>query len=106
MKISDGFDARRLRSKSPRSWGSRVGAAIAAVMAALGILLAMAGIATLAGHPPPVTGLDTSITGAAILGAVGLALLYVGLLLWRRCRRRMRRGRDLDISPHLMKKHD
>lgn len=84
----------------------RIVAAFAALLATLGVLLAMAGAANLLGHPPALDGLDTSTTGGAILLAVGLVLLYLGIALWRRCRRRMRRGADLEMAPGLMKKHD
>ena len=42
MKLSDDFDARRLRPRQPRSWRLRIGAALGALLAAFGILLAMA----------------------------------------------------------------
>jgi len=35
-----------------------------------------------------------------------LLFLYFGVSLWRRCRRRARQSRELNMSPHLMKKHD
>jgi len=106
MKSSDGFNARRLRSKRPGNWRFRFGAAIAALLLALGVMLSMAGVATLLGNPPQVAGLDTSVTGAVILTVVGLLVLYVGIWVWRRCRARMRRSRELNLAPHLMKKHD
>lgn len=106
MKSSDGFNARRLRPRGQSNWGLRIGAAIAAVLATLGILLSLAGLATLAGHPPQATGMDLSASGAAILAVCGLLVLYLGVALWRRCRRRMRRSGALDMAPHLMKKHD
>jgi hypothetical protein len=54
MKLSDGFDARRLRPKGQRNWRFRIGATIAALLAMSGVLLAMAGVASLLGrmHPP------------------------------------------------------
>ncbi|MFF7708207.1 hypothetical protein [Pseudomonas sp. NPDC007930] len=107
MKLSDdGFDARRLRPKGSKHWGMRFGAALAAVLATLGVLLSMAGAANLLGHPPALEGLDTTTTGGAILLAVGLVVLYLGVALWRRCRRRMRRSAELAMAPGLMKKHD
>ena len=33
-------------------------------------------------------------------------LLWLGVRFWRRSRIRLRRGRELNLSPHLMKKHD
>ena len=106
MKLSDGFDARRLRSKGPSNWRFRFGVLIAALLAAVGVMLCLAGIATLVGHPPQMTGIDFSMTGAAIVAVVGLVLLYLGVALWRRCRRRLRSGGSLDMAPHLLKKHD
>ena len=106
MKSSDGFNARRLRKRGPSNWRYRLGAALGAVLLTLGLLLAMAGVATLLGHPPQVTGLDTTAIGAAILAGTGLLVLYLGLWFWRRCRRGMRRSRELGLAPHLMKKHD
>ena len=47
MKLSDGFDARRLRPKGQSNWRFRFGAAIAAILATFGVLLAMAGLLTL-----------------------------------------------------------
>ena len=107
MKLSDdGFNARRLRPKGSRQWGMRLLKAFAALLATLGILLAMAGVASLVGHPGALGELNASTGGAIALLLVGLVLLYLGVGLWRRLRRRMRRGSDLNMSPHLMKKHD
>ena len=49
MKLSDGFDARRLRPKGQSNWRFRFGAAFAALLATCGVLLAMAGAASLLG---------------------------------------------------------
>lgn len=107
MKRShDGFDARRLRPRGPNRWRVRLGATFAAVLATFGILLGMAGAASLLGHPPALEGLDTSTTGAIIQVAFGLLFVYLGITVWRRCRRRLRRTQDLNMAPHLMKKHD
>ncbi|MGF0241380.1 hypothetical protein ACQR3P_19205 [Rhodococcus sp. IEGM1300] len=106
MKLSDGFDARRLRPKSQSNWRYRFGAAFAALLAMCGVLLAMAGAASLIGHPPALGELNASPLGSAIILAVGLLVLYIGVWMWRRCRRRSRQSRELNMSPHLMKKHD
>ncbi|WP_347901409.1 hypothetical protein [Pseudomonas purpurea] len=106
MKLSDGFDARRLRPKGPSNWRFRFGAACSALLATLGVLLALAGAASLLGHPPALGELNASPTGSAVTLAIGLLLLYAGIGLWRRCRRRSRQSRALNIAPHLMKKHD
>ena len=106
MKSSDGFNARRLRPRGRSNWRYRIGAAIGAVLLTFGLLLAMAGVATLLGHPPQGTGLDASPGGAAVITVVGVVVLYLGLWCWRRARRGMRRSRELNLAPHLMKKHD
>ncbi|MGC5701207.1 hypothetical protein J4P02_13480 [Pseudomonas sp. NFXW11] len=106
MKISDGFDARRLRPKSPRNWRLRLGAGFSAVLATLGVLLAMAGTASLLGRAPMLGELNANLAASAIVLLLGLVLLYIGVRLWRRCRRRMRQPLALNMAPHLMKKHD
>ena len=106
MKISDGFDARRLRPKGPRNWRMRFGAMIAALLAAGGILLAMAGIASLIGHPAALGELNTNPLGAALVIVAGVLTAWFGVWLWRRCRRGSRRRNQLNMAPHLMKKHD
>jgi len=37
---------------------------------------------------------------------VGLLMLWLGVRFWRLSRIRMRRARELNMSPHLMKKHE
>ena len=106
MKLSDGFDARRLRPRGPGSWRWRFAAALSALFAMLGILLAMAGAATLLGRPPALGGLNDTPTSATVILVLGLFLLWLGVIAWRRCRRRLRRPSDLSLAPHLMKKHD
>jgi uncharacterized membrane protein YidH (DUF202 family) len=106
MKLSDGFDARRLRPKGQSSWRFRFGAAFAALLAMCGVLLTMAGAASLLGHAPAMGELNTNRAGAAVILAIGLFVLYLGVWLWRRCRRRSRQSQALNMSPHLMKKHD
>jgi uncharacterized membrane protein YidH (DUF202 family) len=106
MKISDGFDARRLRPKGSGNWRVRFGSAIAALLATLGVLLTLAGVSSLIGHPQALGELNASPVGAAFIVVGGLVVLYMGVWLWRRCRRRLRRASELNMSPHLMKKHD
>lgn len=106
MKISDGFDARRLRPKSPRNWRLRLGAAFSALLATCGVLLAMAGIASLLGRALALGELNAQPLGSTVVLLIGLVLLYAGVRLWRRCRRRMRQPLALNMAPHLMKKHD
>ncbi|MDH1262896.1 hypothetical protein [Pseudomonas sp. GD03944] len=106
MKITDGFDARRLRPRGPGNWRLRLAAVMAALFAAFGILLSMAGTATLLGRPPALGPLNDSTGAAVVLLVLGLVLLWGGIAVWRMCRRRLRRPSDLSLSPHLMKKRD
>ncbi|PWB35985.1 hypothetical protein DCO48_00630 [Pseudomonas sp. SDI] len=106
MKLSDGFDAKRLRPRERRNWGARLAAGVSALLATLGVLLAMAGVASLLGRPAALGELNANPAGAAVLLAGGLLLLYLGVWCWRRSRLRLRRSRELNLSPHLMKKHD
>jgi hypothetical protein len=106
MKPSDGFDARRLRPRSPGNWRLRLGAGLAALLCMFGVLLAMAGAATLLGQPAALGPLNESPAAAATFVAIGLLMLFFAIMLWRRCRRRLRRSGDLSIAPHLMKKRD
>ncbi|GFM83749.1 hypothetical protein PSCICN_44410 [Pseudomonas cichorii] len=106
MKISGGFDARRLRSKEPGNWRMRLGTAFATLLVTLGVLLTMAGASGLIGHPQALGDLDSTPAGAAVITGIGLLVLYLGIWLWRRCRRRQRRAKGLSMSAHLMKKHD
>ncbi|MDU9396776.1 hypothetical protein [Pseudomonas sp. zfem003] len=105
MRQPDGFDARRLRPHAPRHLGWRLLAGCAALIATLGILLAMAGSATLLGRPPALGPLNDSTGAALTLLVSGLLLLAFGVGLWRHARRRFRRRSNLDLSPRLMKKH-
>ena len=50
MKLSDSFDARRLRPRRPRVWRWRLAAAFAALVASLGVLLSLAGTWALIGR--------------------------------------------------------
>ena len=54
MKLSDSFDARRLRPRRPRVWRWRLAAAFAALVASLGVLLSLAGTSALIGRQPAV----------------------------------------------------
>ncbi|MBB2496227.1 hypothetical protein [Aquipseudomonas ullengensis] len=105
MKLPDGFDARRLRERGPAIWRWRFLAALAALGAAFGVLLSMAGAATLLGRPPALGPLNDSIGASISLVLVGLFLLWGGVNVWRRSRRRLRRNNnDLSLSPQLLKK--
>lgn len=109
MKLSDdGFDARRLRPRGAGGWRWRCLGALAALCAAFGVMLSMAGAATLLGRPSAMGPMNDSVGSAIALVLFGLFLLWGGVYVWRRCRRRLRRrySHDLSMSPHLLKKHD
>ena len=106
MKSSAGADARRLRPKSPSNRRLRFGAALAALLATLGVLLSMAGAASLLGRPPALGELNATPLGSTIILVIGLLVLLLGVWLWRLCRRRARQSLELAMAPHLMKKHD
>lgn len=76
MKLSDDFDARRLRPRQPRNWRLRIGGGLGALLAAFGILLAMAGVASLAGRAPVLGALNDSAGEAIVLLLFGLFLLW------------------------------
>lgn len=105
MKLSDGFDARRLRPSERGSWGRRLIVAIAALLAIIGVLLMAVGTAFLAGYGSSLGALaarDAALTALVL----GLALIAIALFLWRWCRRRLRRSSELSLSPGLMKRRD
>ena len=89
MKRTDGFDARRLRPRQHRSWGSRLGAA-------LGLLL-FSEIEALTSMP-----LDKE--AAVTLLTLGVVLLLLGMIIRRRARRRAHAPNDLSLSPRLGKR--
>ncbi|AOA05802.1 MULTISPECIES: hypothetical protein [Pseudomonas] len=106
MKISDGFDARRLRPKAHRDWGSRLVLMFAALLILCGVLLLLAGAASLIGRPGALGELNASPAGAALVLVFGVLVSWLGVWMWRRRRRLMRKPFGLNMAPHLMKKHD
>ncbi|EIK52345.1 hypothetical protein YO5_06071 [Stutzerimonas stutzeri TS44] len=105
MKLSDGFDARRLRPSERKSWGRRLIVVIAVLLAIAGVLLAAAGVASLIGYGDALGALaakDAALTALVL----GLLLLGFAILLWRWCQRRLRRSSGLSLSPGLMKRRD
>ena len=84
MKISDGFDARRLRPKAHRDWRSRLVLLFAALLALFGLLLLVAGAASLIGHPTALGELNASPAGAALVLVFGLLVGWLGVWMWRR----------------------
>ncbi|KFF34930.1 hypothetical protein G039_0314800 [Pseudomonas aeruginosa VRFPA01] len=96
MKLSDSFDARRLRPRRPRVWRWRP----------IGVLLALAGASALIGRQPAVGMMHIEPGAGGVLLALGLLSLWLGVFFWRFSRRRGRRNSDLSLSPSLMKKRD
>ncbi|MFI8337006.1 hypothetical protein ACIF2S_13600 [Pseudomonas taetrolens] len=106
MKISDGFDARRLRPKSHGNWGSRLVLIFAALLALFGAVLFLAGLISLVSQPAALGDLNASPAGATLVLVFGLLIFWLGVWLWRRRRRQMRQPFGLNMAPHLMKKRD
>ncbi|MFB4393767.1 MULTISPECIES: hypothetical protein [unclassified Pseudomonas] len=106
MKLKGSFDAKRLRQREPGNWGARLAAGLSALVATLGILLAMAGIAGLLGNYQAFAELNANRPLSISLILSGLVLFWLGVRFWRRSRIRLRRSRELNLSAHLMKRHD
>ncbi|HEX5841826.1 MAG TPA: hypothetical protein VFY62_05055 [Pseudomonas sp.] len=105
MKLSDGFDARRLRSGGSGRWRRRLGALLAALLVMLGLALLLTGGAVLLGRAPTLVALHESVAASTMVLVAGLFLLCCGGLFWRRCRRRAGSS-DLNMAPHLLKKRN
>lgn len=104
MKESDGFDARSLRPREQKHWRLRLGAALGAVLVTSGLLLMVIGALALAGLGEFLEGTSMGRdTGFALL-VLGLLLIWIGRIFWRRCRRRLRTPDELSLSPRLLKK--
>lgn len=103
MKISDGFDARRLRPRPRRTWRARLGAALGLLLCLGGLLSILLGALSLA-EIPGLEGLAPSPEGAATALVAGLVALLPGIWLWQRCRRGLRPPEELSLSPHLFRK--
>ena len=106
MKISDGFDARRLRPKGRSNWRTRIGKTIAFVFLVSGVALALTGGSSLIVHPQALGDLNANPAGAAVVAVAGLLVLLLGMWLWRRIGRGPRSSGGLSMSANLMKKHD
>ncbi|MCY1273863.1 hypothetical protein D3C76_898090 [compost metagenome] len=106
MKLSDSFDPRRLRPRRPARWRWRFAAALAAIIATLGVLSSLAGVAALLRRQPALGELHIEPGAGAVLLVIGLLALWLGVKLWRVARRRTRRSGDLSLSPHLFKRRN
>ena len=100
-RLTDGVRPRR-----PHLWRWRLGGTFGALFAALGILLAMAGAATLLGRAPALCVFTDSGGDAWSLLTVGLSLLILGITLWQRCRQRLRFKAGQSLSPRRTKTRD
>jgi hypothetical protein len=98
MKLSAGFNASRLRARSPGKWRWRLCAMLSALLVCLGVLLLMAGIAMRLGQLPGATGGPDPLA----VGFGGGLLVALGIAAWRICRRRRRRS-GLGMAPGLLK---
>jgi uncharacterized membrane protein len=106
MKISDRFDARRLRPKGGGNWRWRLCAGFSALLVIAGVMLALAASASLVSRPAALSELNTSPAGSLTVLLAGLLVAWFGVWLWRRCRRRERGSQDLRLSRHLLKKRE
>jgi len=106
MKISDGFDARRLRPKEHRNWRARLALTLAVLLTLAGVVILLTGASSLIGHPAALGDLNANPTAAVLVLVAGLLVSWLGIALWRRNRRRLRQPSGLNMAPHLMKKRD
>src|SRR5690606_777433 len=103
MKLTDNFDARRLRSREPRRWRSRFGILLALLLIIFGALLTLAGAASLLGIKQfDGMMLEAEMAIASLL--LGLFLLWIGLFIRRGIRRRLYGPSGISLSPRLGKK--
>lgn len=103
MKLTDNFDARRLRPREPRRWRSRFGILLALLLIIFGALLTLAGAASLLGIKQfDGMMLEAEMAIASLL--LGLFLLWIGLLIRRGIRRRLYGPSGISLSPRLGKK--
>lgn len=98
MKLSDGFNANRLRSKPPGKWRWRFCAAVCGLLVGLGALLLLSGIAMALGESSQLLAGSGPLT--VIFGSCMLILL--GVAGWRWCRRR-RQPEGLGMALDLLK---
>lgn len=104
MKLTDNFDARRLRPREPRRWRSRFGLFLALLLIIFGVALALVGGASLAALEQLPADLRFDHETAIVSLLLGLALFWAGLLLRRRIRRRLYGPTGISLSPRLRRK--
>jgi hypothetical protein len=103
MKLTDNFDARRLRPREPRRWRSRFGMLLALLLIIFGALLTLTGAASLLGIKQfDGMMLEAEMAIASLL--LGLFLLWIGLFIRRGIRRRLYGPSGISLSPRLGKK--
>jgi hypothetical protein len=103
MKLSDSY-ARSLRPRKPGCWRWRFAALLALLFGIVALPMGFVGASSLAGHPLALGNLNNTPGEAGALLGGGLLLLWLAILLWRKCRRSLQAGNDLSIAPHLLKK--
>lgn len=103
MKLTDPFLP---SARTARRWSWRLGGIAGSLGATVGVLLLMAGVATLLGRPPALGTLNDTITEGWQLLITGIVLLILGIFIWRLCRQRLRIRTDRGLSPHLEKKRE
>jgi membrane protein implicated in regulation of membrane protease activity len=104
MKRTDGFDARRLRPRQHRSWGSRLGSALGLLLIVSGVLFTGFGAASLLSGIEPFASIPLDREAAVTLVTLGLVMVLLGTLIRRRVRRRMHEPVGLSLSPRLNKR--
>lgn len=104
MKTSDGFDARRLRPREPKRWRLRLGALLGAAGLLLGLLTALLGGLSAVSGESAMGGLAAGRDAGIVALVAGLIVAWLGLTIWRRCRRRLRRDSELSMSPDLLRR--
>ena len=98
MKLSGGFNANHLRSRSPGKWRRRFCVAFCGLLTLIGILLLLTGIAMALGES---TQLLAGLGPVAVI-STGVILIILGIAGWRRCRRNNQSG-GLGMAPGLLK---
>lgn len=104
MKRTDGFDARRLRSRQHRSLGSRVGAAFGLLLIITGVLFLGAGAASFLEDVQTFASVPLEREAAITLITLGAALCLLGIVVRSRVRQRLREPSGLSMSPRLKKR--